>query len=113
MEYDDGLQTRSGGLKALAPPPGIRTDSKGRYWQPLRRPRRTIPTGRLIKHFNGDAPVFDTSFDNISGLDSHILSMLSLLPLLFPRDRTCGFPHPAVEPGSGSNPLRPVGRLPA
>ena len=30
---DDGLQTRSGGPKALAPAAGIRTDSKGRYWR--------------------------------------------------------------------------------
>ena len=25
-----------------------------------------------------------------------------------PHHRTCGFPHPAVEPGSGVNPLRPA-----
>ena len=28
--------------------------------------------------------------------------------MTLPHHRTCGFPHPAVEPGSGSNPLRPA-----
>jgi hypothetical protein len=31
-----------------------------------------------------------------------------LRAVTLPHHRTCGFPHPAVEPGSGFNPLRPA-----
>jgi hypothetical protein len=31
-----------------------------------------------------------------------------LRTVTLPHHRTCGFPHPAVEPGSGVNPLRPA-----
>jgi hypothetical protein len=31
-----------------------------------------------------------------------------LRAVTLPHHRTCGFPHPAVEPGSGINPLRPA-----
>ena len=31
-----------------------------------------------------------------------------LRTVTLPHHRTCGFPHPAVEPGSEFNPLRPA-----
>src|SRR5260370_6709580 len=63
---DNGLQTRSGSPKALAPAPGLRTDPKGSYWRTFRRWRRTNPTGRLTNHFNKDAPVPDTQLLTLS-----------------------------------------------
>src|SRR5712664_2852073 len=65
-DTDNGLQTRSGSPKALAPAPGLRTDPKGSYWRTFRRWRRTNPTGRLTNHFNKDAPVPDTQLLTIS-----------------------------------------------
>src|SRR5271165_4365233 len=56
-DTDNGLQTRSGSSKALASAPGLRTDPKGSHWRTFRRRRGTNPTGRLINHFNKDAPV--------------------------------------------------------
>jgi hypothetical protein len=45
---------------------GFELISKGRYWRSFRRWRRTIPTGRLINHFNKDAPGLDTQLLTIS-----------------------------------------------
>jgi hypothetical protein len=68
-DTDNGLQTRSGSSKALAPAPGLRTDPKGSYRRPFRRWRRTNPTGRLNNHFNKDAPVSDTQLLTISPIN--------------------------------------------
>src|SRR5258708_31144288 len=84
-DTDNGLQTRSGSPKALAPAPGLRTDPKGSYWRTFRRWRRTNPTGRLINHFNKDAPVPETQLLTIS---PHFVAAMKAI-----RFHACGGPE--------------------